>query len=117
MPRSTRLSFHYYFHRFKTGTNPFGFAALDIKSFDYGAVSCSWRNDTENQVAGCRRACSRSDEPIMMPFMMPKTHQAELFRLARALPKRQLDRGRTELCRNDVCSASKSQSDDCSREG
>ena len=34
---------NYYFHRF-LGRNPFGFAALDIKSLYMGATHCSWRD-------------------------------------------------------------------------
>jgi ribonuclease T len=40
---------NYYFHRF-LGRNPFGFAALDIKSLYMGAVSSSWADTRSSRM-------------------------------------------------------------------
>lgn len=70
---------NYYFHRF-LGCNPFGFTALDIKSYYMGTARCQW-SDTRSSV--------------MNKHLQPQLHgshnalqdaryQAELFRLSQA---------------------------------
>jgi ribonuclease T len=41
---------NYYFHRY-LGENPFGFAALDIKSFYMGATGCAWDETRSSRIA------------------------------------------------------------------
>ncbi len=71
---------NYYFHRFN-GTNPFGFAALDIKSFYMGAVSCSWDDTKSSRMQTRLQPRRRADHDAVHDAI----YQAELFRLARAL--------------------------------
>jgi DNA polymerase III epsilon subunit-like protein len=40
---------NWYFHRL-LGDNPFGIAALDIKSYYMGLVGCSWRDTTSSRL-------------------------------------------------------------------
>ena len=40
---------NYYFHRF-VGSKPFGFTALDIKSFYMGAARCSWEDTKSSRM-------------------------------------------------------------------
>lgn len=41
---------NYYFHKY-CGTNPFGFAALDIKALYMGVVGCRWDQTKSSQMA------------------------------------------------------------------
>ncbi|HEX6899071.1 MAG TPA: 3'-5' exonuclease [Thermoanaerobaculia bacterium] len=42
---------NWYFHKF-LGENPFGFAALDIKSYYMGFSGCAWKQTTSSQIPG-----------------------------------------------------------------
>ena len=68
---------NYYLHRF-TGSNPFGFAALDIKAFYMGATGCSWAETKSSAIA-------RELMPALNEALHDTQYQAELFRLARGL--------------------------------
>lgn len=69
---------NYYFHHF-TGTNPFGFAALDIKALYMGATGCDWRDTRSSRIAGDLRPSLRGDHDALHDAL----YQAELFRLIR----------------------------------
>jgi len=69
---------NYYFHRF-TGSNPFGFTALDIKAFYMGATGCSWRETKSSAMATKLGPSSKGDHDALHDAKF----QAELFRLAR----------------------------------
>jgi len=71
---------NYYFHRF-TGANPFGFAALDIKSFYMGAAACAWGETRSSRMQERLRPQRRADHDAVHDAI----YQAELFRLARGL--------------------------------
>ena len=70
---------NYYFHLF-LGHNPFGFAALDIKSLYMGAVNCSWEQTKSSQIG-------KKLNPKLSgthDALQDARHQAELFRLIRS---------------------------------
>jgi ribonuclease T len=69
---------NYYFHHF-LGSNPFGFAALDIKAFYMGATGCTWNETRSSDMAAKLRPLSRGDHDALHDAKF----QAELFRLAR----------------------------------
>lgn len=71
---------NYYFHRF-TGGNPFGFAALDIKSYYMGAASSSWEDTKSSRMLEVLKPAARPDHNAVHDAI----YQAELFRLARKL--------------------------------
>ena len=71
---------NYYFHRF-TGTNPFGFTALDIKAYYMGATGCSWGDTRSSALVERLRPSSRGNHDALDDAR----HQAELFRLVRDL--------------------------------
>lgn len=75
---------NYYFHKF-LDKNPFGFAALDIKSFYMGAVDCTWKDTRSSEMARRLNPAGRGDHD---PLHDAK-YQAELFRLVRAAPWRE----------------------------
>lgn len=69
---------NYYFHRF-IGDNPFGFAALDIKSYYMGAASTSWEDTKSSRL-------QQALQPVTQPnhnAVRDAIYQAELFRLMR----------------------------------
>lgn len=71
---------NYYFHRF-AGTNPFGFAALDIKALYMGATGCSWRDTRSSKIA-------EQLKPKLVgthDALQDARYQAEIFRLVREL--------------------------------
>ncbi|ERR1017187_3432364 len=70
---------HYFLHFF--GTNPFGFAPLDIKSFYMGAAGSAWSETRSSTMCAKLRANSRGDHQALHDAIF----QAELFRLARDL--------------------------------
>lgn len=78
---------NFYFHRF-TGTNPFGFAALDIKSFYMGAAATTWAETKSSRMAQVLHPESRGDHDALHDAI----YQAELFRLARKVLKQPGDR-------------------------
>jgi len=71
---------NYYFHRY-VGENPFGFRALDVKSYYMGAAGCSWADTRSSQIAANLNPTRRGDHDALHDAL----YQAELFRLARAL--------------------------------
>jgi DNA polymerase III epsilon subunit-like protein len=69
---------NYYFVRFH-GSNPFGFAALDIKSLYMGAQGCSWRETRSSDMKRRLNAGSSGTHDALEDALF----QAELFRLIR----------------------------------
>lgn len=69
---------NYYFHRY-LGENPFGFAALDIKSMYMGATGSSWSQTRSSQIAAALRPTLKGDHNALHDAQ----YQAELFRLIR----------------------------------
>lgn len=67
---------NYYFHRY-LGENPFGFAALDIKSMYMGAVRSSWAQTRSSQIAKALNPKLKGDHDALHDAQ----YQAELFRL------------------------------------
>lgn len=70
---------NYYFHRF-IGNNPFGFAALDIKSLFMGAQGCSWHDTRSSSMKRTLLATSEGTHDALEDAR----YQAELFRLIRS---------------------------------
>ena len=71
---------NYYFHRF-TGTNPFGFTALDIKAYYMGAAGTSWEDTKSSRMAKRLQAKQMGDHDALHDAK----YQAELFRLTRQI--------------------------------
>lgn len=69
---------NYYFHKF-TGSNPFGFAGLDIKAYYMGVSGCTW-SDTRSSVMDAALKPSRKSDHTALHDAQ---YQAELFRLIR----------------------------------
>lgn len=69
---------NYYFHRY-LGENPFGFAALDIKSMYMGAARSSWAQTRSSQIAAALHPALKGDHDALHDAQ----YQAELFRLIR----------------------------------
>ena len=67
---------NYYFHRY-LGENPFGFAALDIKSMYMGAARSSWAQTRSSQIAAALNPTLKGDHDALHDAQ----YQAELFRL------------------------------------
>jgi DNA polymerase III epsilon subunit-like protein len=70
---------NYYFHRY-LGENPFGFAALDIKSLYMGAARTGWRQTRSSEIAAALHPTRVSDHDALHDAQ----YQAELFRLTRS---------------------------------
>lgn len=70
---------NYYFHRY-LGANPFGFAALDIKSMYMGTSGGSWASTRSSQITAALHPKTVGDHNALRDAQ----HQAELFRLVRA---------------------------------
>ena len=71
---------NYYFHRYLQ-SNPFGFAALDIKALYMGATGSSWADTRSSQMAARLHPKSRGDHQALHDAQ----YQAELFRLVRSI--------------------------------
>lgn len=69
---------NYYFHRY-LGENPFGFAALDIKSMYMGAAGSSWAQTRSSQIAAALHPALKGNHDALHDAQ----YQAELFRLIR----------------------------------
>jgi DNA polymerase III epsilon subunit-like protein len=69
---------NYYFHRY-LGRNPFGFTALDIKSFYMGKTGCSWYQTRSSYIANTVQPQLRGDHNALHDAQ----YQAEIFRLIR----------------------------------
>lgn len=73
---------NYYFHRF-TGTNPFGFTAIDIKAVYMGATGSTWQDTRSSAMARRLNPTLQGDHDALHDAL----YQAELFRLALGLIK------------------------------
>ena len=69
---------NYYFHR-HLKSNPFGFAALDIKALYMGATGSSWGDTSSSKMAARLHPLSKGDHRALHDAQ----YQAELFRLVR----------------------------------
>lgn len=67
---------NYYFHTY-LGENPFGIAALDIKSMYFGTSQVSWRSTRSSEIAKIVKPESSGDHDALHDAR----YQAELFRL------------------------------------
>lgn len=67
---------NYYFHTY-TGTNPFGFAPLDIKSLYMGATGCSWHDTRSSRMVAELNPRNTGNHNALTDARA----QAELFRL------------------------------------
>jgi DNA polymerase III epsilon subunit-like protein len=70
---------NYYFHHF-LGHNPFGFAALDIKSLYMGLTGCSWRDTRSSEVVKALQPQLHGNHNALDDALA----QAEWFQLIRA---------------------------------
>lgn len=71
---------NYYFHYFLK-SNPFGFAALDIKALFMGATGSTWAGTSSSQMAARLHPKSEGNHEALVDAQ----YQAELFRLIRAI--------------------------------
>ncbi|MNG26992.1 hypothetical protein D3C84_1120510 [compost metagenome] len=69
---------NYYFHEF-VGENPFGIAALDIKSMYFGATASTWRSTRSSEIDKVVSPNSAGDHDALHDAI----YQAELFNLIR----------------------------------
>ena len=71
---------NYYFHKY-LGENPFGFAALDIKSFYMGATGCAWDETRSSRIKSRLKPKLEGTHNALQDAR----YQAEMFRLVRKL--------------------------------
>jgi DNA polymerase III epsilon subunit-like protein len=71
---------NYYFHKY-LGANPFGFAALDIKSLYMGATGCAWDETRSSRIASRLKPRLEGTHDALQDAR----YQAEMFRLIRKL--------------------------------
>lgn len=69
---------NYYFHHF-LGENPFGIAALDIKSMYLGASDCTWKETRSSEIEKVVKPKGAGDHDALHDAI----YQAELFCLIR----------------------------------
>jgi ribonuclease T len=71
---------NYYFHKY-VGENPFGFAALDIKSLYMGATGCAWDETRSSRIA------TRLKPKLKLTHdaLQDARYQSEMFRLIRKI--------------------------------
>ena len=69
---------NYYFHLF-LGENPFGIAALDIKSMYFGTSDCSWKSTRSSEIEKVVKPESSGNHDALDDAI----YQAELFNLIR----------------------------------
>ncbi len=69
---------NYYFHEY-LGENPFGIAALDIKSMYFGTSDCTWRSTRSSEIEKVVKPDSSGDHDALHDAV----YQAELFSLIR----------------------------------
>lgn len=69
---------NYYFHIF-LGENPFGIAALDIKSMYFGAADCTWKSTRSSEIEKVVNPESSGNHDALDDAV----YQAELFNLIR----------------------------------
>lgn len=67
---------NYYFHRY-LGSNPFGFAPLDIKALFMGATMCQWKDTRSSKMADALHPTHISNHNALDDAIA----QAELFKL------------------------------------
>jgi DNA polymerase III epsilon subunit-like protein len=67
---------NYYFHKY-LGANPFGFAALDIKSLYMGATGCAWDETRSSRIASRLKPQLEGTHNALQDAR----YQAEMFRL------------------------------------
>lgn len=77
---------NYYFHRYLQ-SNPFGFAALDIKALYMGATGSSWADTRSSRMAARLHPTSKGDHQALHDA----EYQAELFRLIRDISQQSHD--------------------------
>jgi DNA polymerase III epsilon subunit-like protein len=65
---------NYYFHRF-LGSNPFGFAGLDIKAFYMGKYGTQWRDTKSSKIAAALHIPEQGDHNALHDAV----YQARLF--------------------------------------
>lgn len=70
---------NYYFHKY-LGSNPFDFAALDIKAYYMGTTGCAWSETRSSRLSADLEPQRQSDHTALRDAQ----YQAELFRLIRA---------------------------------
>jgi len=70
---------NHYFHYF-LGANPFGIAALDIKSMYFGAARSTWEQTRSSEIAKVVNPRKQGDHDALHDAV----YQAELFRLIQA---------------------------------
>jgi len=75
---------NYYFQRY-LNSNPFGFAALDIKALYMGATGSSWADTRSSQMAARLHPSSEGNHQALHDAQ----YQAELFRLVCGIAQRQ----------------------------
>jgi len=66
---------NWYFHHF-IGRNPFGFTAIDIKSYFMGRANCKWSETTLRQLP----AVLRPEKPLVHNALQDAIAQGEVFR-------------------------------------
>ena len=71
---------NYYFHQY-VGANPFGFAALDIKSMFFGKYEVSWADTRSSRIA----ANLNIQQVTAHNALEDALYQAKLFRMIREL--------------------------------
>ncbi|RFQ05952.1 3'-5' exonuclease [Pseudomonas putida] len=69
---------NYYFHQF-LGENPFGIAALDIKSMFFGTAHCTWKSTRSSEIEKVVNPESSGNHDALDDAV----YQAELFNLIR----------------------------------
>ena len=74
---------NYYFHRY-LGSNPFGFAALDVKALFMGAVGCSWYDTRSSRM----KEWLGIDLELSHQALDDSIKQAEMFEAVLALARR-----------------------------
>jgi ribonuclease T len=69
---------NYYFHRY-LGENPFGFGAIDIKSYYMGMTGCAWEDTRSSRI----RSELKGPSPHTHNALDDAVEQAEMFKLMR----------------------------------
>lgn len=67
---------NYYFHKY-LGENPFGFTALDIKSYYMGMMKCDWRDTKSSKISEKLNPDRQGDHDPLHDAL----YQAEIFRI------------------------------------
>lgn len=69
---------NYYFHKY-LGENPFGFTALDIKSYYMGMMKCDWRETKSSKISDKLNPRRQGDHDALHDAL----YQAEIFKMLR----------------------------------